>query len=214
MKKLILFPFVLLLSCQSNDPVQNPELSIEEEKLRKLKTMNKDESTTYTYHEFRSDTVTTEEKQSVLIEQHSENQFLSTELYNIYQNENGVKEYYVMEMRLDVTDTTQRQQVLDYRLFESADSVFLSGGDVTEILIKDHLTLSAEDKDYEILLFNGYSHLGDPEPVNLRFWSPIFGTLLIWYGNDVTYELVRTGNPNEDEILTNLRKQIRLYLSD
>ena len=139
---------------------------------------------------------------------------MSTELYNIFESENGTKEYYVLEMTLDAKETTQRQKVLDYRLFESPDSVFLANGDVTEILIADHFTLNTSNKDYEVFLFNGYSHEGDPEPVNLRFWSPVFGTLLIWYGDDITYELVSTGNPAEEETLLNLRKQIKLNLSD
>ena len=214
MKKLILISLVAFFACKNSKPVQESGLSVEEEKLEKLKALKNNPSSSYTYHEFRSDTVTTEEKQSVLIEQMSDGRYLSTELYNIYVSEDKITEYYVLEMKLDPVDTTQRQKVLDYRLFEAPDSVFLASRDVTEILIRDHFSLHSNHKEYEVFLLNGYSHEGDPDPVNYRFWSPEYGTLLIWYGEDITYELVDTGNPSEEEILLNLRSQIKRYLSD
>lgn len=42
-----------------------------------------------------------------------------------------------------------------------------------------------------------------------RYWVPEFGTVLTWYGNGTSFDLVRTANPDEEKVLKELLQVIR-----
>lgn len=42
-----------------------------------------------------------------------------------------------------------------------------------------------------------------------RYWTPEYGNILTYFGNDTSFELIATSDPDETELLAALRKEIR-----
>ncbi|MEL6853238.1 MAG: hypothetical protein AAFP92_32305, partial [Bacteroidota bacterium] len=154
------------------------------------------------------------EEIKIFLQALDQKRFRHFELYNTFQGEGAAatKEYYLSEMELDLTQMGTRQDLINYQVLESPDSSWFSGLEALEVEITEEQHLQLGDQAYTWYELKGYAHAGDDAPGHYKYWSPEFGTLLIWYGHGLTYELEKSGLKPLDQHLEQIKDAIRQQL--
>ena len=128
------------------------------------------------------------------------------EIYNQFEREDGQQQFNLFEFRFDPEALGRRFTVLDYELRIQNDSSWFALPTELEAGL-DSVLVFDKDTIYRIL---GYAHKGDTSPGHIRYWSPEYGTLLVWYGKDRFFELIDPYpglNKNRINQLTDLIRQ-------
>lgn len=107
------------------------------------------------------------------------------EVYNQFLTETGQQEYNLYEFHFDPHNVGARFPILEYELRVFQDSAWFALTNELQASLDSVLTLEG-DKLYRLL---GYAHIGDPAPGHIRYWSPEYGTVLTWYGENRFFEL-------------------------
>ncbi|MDX1907868.1 MAG: hypothetical protein SF053_12615 [Bacteroidia bacterium] len=124
------------------------------------------------------------------------------EVYHVFDSRAlDTREYYVTEMRLDLQDTVSRQLFLDFRIVADRDTARVVIADRQEVRVNriDTLVVGGESEVVARLL--GYAHEGDDRPGHHKYWSPRYGTLLVWYGNGTRLTLTDAPPAQRDQAL-------------
>lgn len=144
--------------------------------------------------------------QWTLIEQISQNRFHCLEVYDVFEYENGQKDYAVLEYTLDLQDTSSRAAVLDYRFRANADTAFYTdlarrGAQLRKVAF--------EAEGHTVYELASYEYYDSPDLSRLTYWTPAWGAILIYGGNKETFELVGLPDASEEAALEKLRKKSR-----
>jgi len=147
-----------------------------------------------------------QERQWTAITQKGPKRYHSLEVYNLYVDTQGRTEYFVQEFSVDLGDTTNRVEVRDYRFLATADTAYYT--DITQrgLRVQDLWTQTDSLQVYEM---EGFEYLDSPDHGQLKYWSPRVGTILQYFGQGETFELIATGDSLLDQSLPPLRKDIR-----
>ncbi|WNJ19790.1 hypothetical protein [Pontibacter sp. G13] len=162
--------------------------------------------------EVRADGAGRSEKGWVMMDTLSDGRVRMTEVYNVYRDQSGGTEYYVQELKLDLTDFENRQEAIDYQFKVTPDTAFMVLADPYEVQIDRKMTLPVDTDSMEIYRILGFAHLGDPKPGHHKYWSPILGNVVIWYGSE-TLELVKHPALMKAKDLEALRSAIRARMN-
>ncbi len=130
--------------------------------------------------------------------------FRQLSLTNIFESEGGLKEYYALEMSIDLGDTLHRQSLLDYQFTVDEDTAMMVRADEREI----RYTGISVDGAY---LLEGYAHKGNPFPEQYRWWSPESGDLVIWYGEERFFVLQSPSDEKTQELIEGLKAYFRRF---
>ncbi|RMG16369.1 MAG: hypothetical protein D6730_25260 [Bacteroidetes bacterium] len=129
------------------------------------------------------------------------------EIYNVYEAADGSREYYVLEFELDTTQLQARQPITDYQLVVKPDTAFIQLEEQAVFQLEKKLLLQAGGQQFEVYKLLGFRHPQDREAVHYKYWSPEFGTLLIYSGEKETFEL--TADPHRQEAIPQLIDAIK-----
>lgn len=135
--------------------------------------------------------------------------YQQVEVYNVYKGSNHEREYYVQELVIDPKDTSSRQPILDYQFVISPDSIYFTSTTPYEFKIVGKQMVSKEGKMYEIYQLFGYAHIGDLTPSHHKYWSPEFGTVLMWFGDDRYFEMIKPEKAAWQSVLEELKGTIK-----
>lgn len=125
--------------------------------------------------------------------------YQQVEVYNVYEAEDGTREYYVLEFALDTTNTASRQSVLDYQVVVEPDTAYIQLNEENTFQLKAHRRMQVGNQSFEVYKLWGYAHPMDTQPVHHKYWTPRLGTLMIYAGKNDTFELVE-GNIDADTL--------------
>ncbi|MEM7374289.1 MAG: hypothetical protein AAF587_37185 [Bacteroidota bacterium] len=139
----------------------------------------------------------------------STNIFTSTEVYNTYQADADTKEYYVQQFSFNSMDTETRLPVHDFQFSANKGSYILTDSKKYELKLAEKLKLKIRDRIYIVYKLLGYAHVGDEEASHHKYWSPEFGTLLIWFGEQRFLEIIGLDNQASLNICKALIQQIK-----
>ncbi|MEZ4774909.1 MAG: hypothetical protein R3D00_17120 [Bacteroidia bacterium] len=131
------------------------------------------------------------------------------EIFSEYNNGRGGEEYSVIEFILNVNDSINRQKYEEYELVAEKDSVYITSVSPFEIMLTQTLMVDYSEKRIPLYRLDGYAHPGDAEPSHYKFWSPRFGIVMIWYGDETIFELIASPR-EEDQPLIVAMKQAAL----
>lgn len=129
------------------------------------------------------------------------------EVYNVYEAEDGSKEYYVSEFELLLRDTIQRQLISDYQVIVKKDTAYIQLSTENDFRLSQKFEYQIKNKIYKVYKLFGYAHKSDKDPVHYKYWSPDFGTLMIFSGQNESFELKK--GRGEEEIIQVLLKEIK-----
>jgi hypothetical protein len=129
---------------------------------------------------------------SVIQADTSQGLFFSGEVYNVFQPDSSSStEYYVLEFAFGGEDQLSRWAVRDLQFVASEEGLRLTQLNEQELRVADQFQYETTAGTFDIYKLEGYAHPEDMEPGHIKFWSPVFGTLLIWYGEDRKLELTK-----------------------
>ncbi len=172
-----LFLSLLLFSCtETLSEVAQKRQTIE------ALVQNSKQKQSYLYEE--AGKVIEEEVQWSLVEKKDGN-WTYLEIYNQFLTETGQREYNLYEFHFDPNNVGGRFPILEYELRVYQDSAWFALTDELQASLDGVLSIG-EDKLYRIY---GYAHVGDAAPGHMRYWSPDYGTVLIWSGNQDFFQL-------------------------
>lgn len=124
-----------------------------------------------------------------------------TEIFSVFRRPDGNLDYGLLEMSFDANDTLNRFKVLEYQLLQSEDSSWYTSPTVRQGKLIARLTYEFQGKSYKLYGMEGYAHANDPQPGHLKYWSPELGTVLIWFGEERFFELVKVGGGEKEGLL-------------
>ncbi|MEL6652600.1 MAG: hypothetical protein AAFQ87_17495 [Bacteroidota bacterium] len=113
--------------------------------------------------------------------------YVYLEVYSTYTTETGRKEYNLFEFQFEPDNLGARFPILEYELRIDQDSAWFAQPDQLQGSL-DGLLISGQDSLFRIL---GFAHEGDVAPGHMRYWSPTYGNVLVWYGEDRYFELIQ-----------------------
>jgi len=158
------------------------------------------------YQSFAEGEPQQQERQWTAITQRGPQRYHSLEVYNVYVDAQQRTEYFVQEFSVDLGDTTNRVEVRDYRFLATPDTAYYT--DITQrgLRVRDRWTETDSLTVYEM---EGFEYLDSPDHGQLKYWTPQVGTILQYFGQGETFELIETGSPTLDRTLVPLRDEIR-----
>jgi hypothetical protein len=218
-----IFPFLaltcllaggFLLSCspKSGGPTQARNKMPEDVTAREVLSLLK-EDIGNNYQSSENGQVDLEERSFVKVEALNESEYRHFEVYNVYEAENGTREYYISEFVFDTNDSVERQKIKDYQLVIKDDSVSEAEGNDYEFLIEVSQAYTLADQSYELYLLSNFGHVGAQQPDQYSVWSPSCGIVLSWYGDDRWFSLNQS-DYLEEEALAFLRDNGREMIRD
>lgn len=139
----------------------------------------------------------------------SANMFKSTEVYNTYQANAHSKEYYVQQFSFNTQDKESRFPVHDFQFLVNKGSYMLTDSKEYEGQLAEKQQFKISDRIYVVYKLLGYAHVGDAEASHHKYWSPEFGTLLIWFGEKRFLEMIGIDNQTSLNICKTLIQQIK-----
>jgi hypothetical protein len=130
----------------------------------------------------------------------------SQEVYNLYVDAQGRTEYFVQEFTVDLSDTLGRREVRDYRFRTTADTAYYTNLSTPGLRVLGRWATIAGLPIYEM---QGFEYLDSPDHGQLKYWTPEVGTILQYFGQGETFELVQTGDQSLNRRVAQARDQIR-----
>lgn len=145
------------------------------------------------------------------IEAISQQRYHCLEVYDVYAYDEGYRDYAVLEYTLDLGDTASQVAVLDYRFRADADTAYYT--DLARRGAKLR-RLAFDTLGHPVYELGSYEYYDTPELSRLTYWTPAWGAILIYGGNQQTFELVALPEGEDQATLDQLRQRARKIALD
>lgn len=157
------------------------------------------------YQSFSQGTPGLQEQQWTHITPLGEDRYRSIEVYDLYVDAQQRTEYFVQAFTLNLRDSS-RVPVQEFRFIATDDTAYYT--DLTERALRVRGQWEGASP-WPLYVLEGFEYQDSPDYGQLKYWTPTWGTVLQYFGQGQTFELVATGDSARDAQLDELRTRLR-----